>query len=90
MEIAPEHADAVGQRAGMRVEERLLLDRVALDPADVAPRHVQHAAAHEADLADAGRPLRDRAFVPARVTPDAVLRNPLGQFRRRLGRSRLE
>ena len=36
------------------------------------------------------RPLGDRALVPARVAPDAVLRNPLDQLRRRLGRSDLE
>ena len=44
VEIAAEHAEAVGQRAGIDVEERLLLDGIALHAADVAPRDVQPSA----------------------------------------------
>ena len=39
VQVAAEHAEAVGERARMRVEERLLLDRIALHAADVAPGH---------------------------------------------------
>ena len=39
VQVAAEHAEAVGERAGIGVEERLLLDRIALHAADVAPRH---------------------------------------------------
>ena len=59
VQIAAEHAEAVGQRAGMRVEERLFLDRIALDSADVTPRHHQPAALVEAHLADADARLRE-------------------------------
>ena len=41
VQIAAEHAEAVRERAGVRVEERLLLDRIALHAADVSPRHAQ-------------------------------------------------
>ena len=51
----------------MRVEERLLLDRIALHAADVAPRHQQPAALVEAHLADADRALGQRTAVAARV-----------------------
>src|SRR5438034_193015 len=44
VEIAAEHPEAVRERARVRVEERLLLDRIALHAADVAPRHLQPAA----------------------------------------------
>ena len=75
---------------GMGVEERLLLDRIALDAADVAARDVEHAAAIEPHLADAGRAVRDGTLVAARVTLEPVLRDGLDQFRCGLGRSFLE
>ena len=54
----------------MRVEERLLLDRIALHAADVAPRHVELAVAIEAHLADAERAVGDRALVAAGVAAE--------------------
>ena len=67
MQIAAEHAEAVGARTRIGVEERLLLDRIALHAADVAPRHAQPSALVEANLADADRAFGQRAAVPARV-----------------------
>src|SRR5207253_1258962 len=61
VQVAAEHPEAVGQRAGVDVEEGLLLDRVALHAADVAPRHLQASAFVESNLADADRALRTRA-----------------------------
>ena len=74
VQIAAEHAEAVGERARMGVKERLLLDRIALHAADVAPRHAQPAALVEAHLADADRALRQRAAVAARVAAQPAVR----------------
>ena len=51
--------------------EGLLLDRIALQAGDVAPRHVEAPVAVEADVADAGRAVRDGAVVAAGVAADA-------------------
>ena len=75
---------------GLGVEERLLLDRIALHAADVAPRHVQPPAAIEADLAHAHRALGDRTLVPAGVAADASALDRLDELGRRLGGARLE
>ena len=73
VQIAAEHAEAVGERARMRVEERLLLDRIALHAADVSPRHAQTSALVEADLADADRALGQRAAVAAGEASQAAV-----------------
>ncbi len=73
MQVAAEHPEAVGQRARHDVEERFLLDRVALHAADVAPRRVEIAAAVEAYLADADRAVGDRTAVAAREAADAAV-----------------
>ena len=44
MQIAAQHAEAVSQRARIGVEERFLLDGIALHAADISPRHVERAA----------------------------------------------
>jgi hypothetical protein len=72
MQIATEHAETVGESAGMRVEERLLLDGIALSSGDVAPGHVEGSAAVIADFADAGLTFGDGATVSARKTADAI------------------
>ena len=90
MQIAAEHPEAEGERAGARVEERLLLDRVALHAADVAPRHVKSSAAIEPHLADAHGAVGDRALVAARVAADPALRDRLDELGRGLGRSSLQ
>src|SRR3954464_14081919 len=90
MQIAAEHPEAEGQGAGPRVEEGLLLDRIALDATHVAPRHAQVAAAIDPHFADADGAVRNRTFVPASVTADAIPGDRFDEFRRRLCRSRLE
>src|SRR6266542_6447478 len=90
VQVAPEHAEAEGERAGMRVEERLLLDRIALDAADVSPRNAQVSAAIEPHLAHADGPVGDRALVPARVAADALFRDVLDELWRSVSRACLE
>src|ERR1700722_2051142 len=65
MQVAPEHSEAVGQRARVSVEEGLLLNGIPLSPADVSPGHVERSAAVVTHLADAGLSIRDGAAVPA-------------------------
>jgi len=49
------------------VEERFLLDRIALDAADVAPRHLQGSAFVESNFADACTAGWDGALMTAGV-----------------------
>src|SRR5713226_3641483 len=72
MEVATQHSEAVSQRAGVSVEERLFLYGIALHAAHVAPRHVESSAAVVTDLADARLTIGDRAAVAAGVTAHTV------------------
>ena len=72
VQVATQHAEAIGQSAAEGVKERLLFDGIALDAADVAPGSVELAAAVEADLADARVALGDGAAMAAGETADAV------------------
>ncbi len=47
------------------MEERLLLDGIALHAAHISPGHVQSAAAVVANLADSGLPFRDGTAMAA-------------------------
>jgi hypothetical protein len=51
VQVAPEHADAVREGAWIGMEERLLLDRIALHAADVSERHAQPTAIVESHFA---------------------------------------
>ena len=82
MEIAAEHADAVSQRARIDVKKRLLLDRIALHAADIAPRDVQPSALVEANFAHAHRAVGDRTLMAAGMTAES----PAGQRFDELGR----
>jgi hypothetical protein len=61
----------------MRVEERLLLDGIALGSGDVSPGHVEGSAAVIANLANAGLTIGDGATMSAGKTADAILVEPL-------------
>ena len=72
MKIAAQHAEAVGEGATIRVEERLLLNRVTLYPAHVAPRGVERSAAVEADFADPCLPVGYGAAMSAGIAAHPV------------------
>src|SRR5215472_1348330 len=72
MQVATEHAEAVGKSAGVGMEEGLLLDGVALHASHIAPRHIKRAALVETHLAYAGLAFRDGATVSACVAANAV------------------
>ncbi len=67
MQIAAQHAEAVRERPGVGVKERLLLDRIALHATDVAPGHHEASAPVEAHFAHTGRAVRNLAVMPAGV-----------------------
>ena len=67
MKVTAEHPEAEGQRSGMGMEERFLLNGIALHARDVSPRHAQTAAVIETNLAHAHRAVGDGAAVAARV-----------------------
>lgn len=72
VQIASQHAEAVRQRAGISMEERFLFDGIALDAADVSPRHVQLSTLVEADFADASLSLGNWTAMPAGEAADAI------------------
>src|SRR5262245_54870375 len=72
MKIATHHPERQRVAAGVDVEERLLLDRVALHAGDVAERHLELPAFVEPHLADAAQAVTDEAAVAARQAADAV------------------
>jgi hypothetical protein len=61
----------------MSVEERLLLDGIALRSGDVSPGHVECSALVIANLANAGLTVGDRATVSAGKTANAIFVEPL-------------
>src|ERR1700721_2686088 len=65
VQIAAEHAEAVGERSRISVEEWLLLDGIALHSGNVTPGNVELAAVIEADFADAGLSIGNGAAVAA-------------------------
>jgi len=73
VEIAAEHAETVGKSSGMRVEEWLLFDGVALGAGGVSPGDVQGAGAIVADLADAGLAFGDGAAMSASEAAHAIV-----------------
>jgi hypothetical protein len=54
------------------MEERLLLDGVALHSGNIAPGNVESAAAIEANLADAGLAVGNRTAVSAGIATNAI------------------
>ena len=69
MQVAAQHAETVGERAGIGVMERLLLDGVALHSGGVAPGNLKLAPFVEANLANAQLPVRNAAAMAAGETP---------------------
>ena len=73
MEIAAQHAETVSESSGMGMEERLFLNGIALHSCGVSPGNVERAAAIEADFADSGLTLRNRAAVAAGKAADSLV-----------------
>ena len=65
---------------GKRVEERFLLDGIALQRAEVIVRNEQRAAAVESHPANPVVSVEDQAAMAARVTPHLVIRKLLVQL----------
>ncbi len=87
VEIAAEHAEAVGQRARVGVKERLLLDGIALHAADVTPWHEEPAATVKPHFAHAHRALGNRALVATGVAAQTATLERLDKLRRRFARA---
>jgi hypothetical protein len=73
MEIAAQHAETVGESAGVGVEERLFFDGIALHSCGVSPGDEELAAAIEADFADAGLAFGDGTAVTTGEAADPVV-----------------
>ena len=81
MQIASQHAEAVGERSGISVEEWLLLDGIALHSGNVTPGNVELAAVIEADFADAGLSIGNGAAVAAGIAANAMVVDLLPESR---------
>ena len=64
MKIAAQHPKRQGVAAGINMKKRLLFDRIALEPGDIAEGHAQLAALVEAHLANAAPPGSDKQRWP--------------------------
>src|SRR5262249_52866281 len=73
MQVAPHHAERERIAPRVDMEERLLLNRVALQGADVAERHTKVTVLDEPDLADSSLPLADQTAMAASHTADAAI-----------------
>jgi hypothetical protein len=80
VEIAAEHAEAVSERAGISMEKRLLLNRVALHSPDIAPRHVKLPTLVVADFADSRLTFRNGTTMTAGKAADPIAFDRLVQF----------
>ena len=72
MQIAAQHSETVGQRARVGVEERLLLDGIALHSAHITPGHIEHSSLVVAHFADAGLTIGNGTAVTAGVAAHPV------------------
>jgi hypothetical protein len=73
MQVTPQHPEAIGERAGISVKKRFLLDRIALRAGSIAPRDKQRSAAVVADFADAGLALGDGTAMSAGEAANPVV-----------------
>lgn len=73
MQIATQHSEAVRERSGRSVKERLLLDGIALHSGNVTERNVELAAAIEAYFADSRLPFLNRTAMTARKAANAAV-----------------
>jgi len=72
VQIAAQHSETVSEGSGVGVEERLLFDRVTLHSGNIAPGNVERATVVEANLADTGLSLGNRAAVAAGIAAYAI------------------
>ena len=79
VQIAAEHAKAVGERTGIGVEEGFLLDRIALHASGISPRNIELAGAIKAHLAHTSLAFGNRATMTAGETADAIIPEILNQ-----------
>src|SRR5207249_204590 len=70
VKIAPQHPEAISQGSRIRMEEGLLLDRIALHATYVAPRDVELAVPVETHFADAKLTLGNPAAMSAGKAAD--------------------
>jgi len=73
VKIAAQHAEAVGESAGMGVKKWFLLDGIALGSGGVSPRNIERAAAVVADFAHAGLAFGDGAAMSAGEATHALV-----------------
>ena len=73
VQIAAKHAEAVGERAGIRVEKWLFLDRIALSSGSVFPGNKELATAVVAHFANTGLAFGDGTAMSASKTAHTVV-----------------
>jgi len=81
MQVATEHAEAVGECSRISMEEGFFLNGIALHPSGVSPGDIEFATAIEADPADAGLAVGNWAAVAAGIAADAIVAERLDEGR---------
>jgi len=79
--VATEHPETQSPRSGVSMEERLLLNGVNIECADIAPRDIQLAAFIEPDPTNARQAVKNDAPVPAGETLNSVGKQFFGHTR---------
>src|SRR6185503_15534175 len=72
MIITAEHTERQRKRSGIRMKERFLLGRIALNSANISAWHHQAAVFVVTHAANAIQPRENHTTVAARITADAV------------------
>jgi hypothetical protein len=72
MQIASQHAEAVGERSGICMEEWFFFYRVTLHSANVAPRHVEGSGPVETDFADSSLTFWNGTAMSTGVAANAI------------------
>jgi hypothetical protein len=79
MQVAPEHAETVGECTWIGMKERLLLNGIALHACRVSPGDIKFATAIEAHFAYSCLSVRDGAAVATGEAANAVVAEILDQ-----------
>jgi len=72
MQITAQHPKAIGQGSGVGMKKWLLLDRIALHAAHVAPGNVELPSAVVANFANSGLTLRNGTTMSAGKAPNPI------------------
>jgi hypothetical protein len=72
VQVASQHAEAIGESSRISVKKRFLFDGITLHSADISPGNIELSTLIESDLADPGLAFSDWATVSAGIATQPV------------------